>query len=65
VAVLWEADGPHVIDDLLTQQAVDLGGWKLWLATAVSADGQTIVGDGIAPDGTLTGWIAVVPRRDR
>ena len=42
---------------------VDLAGWSLASATAISADGFTIVGNGVDPDhpGALRGWIAVIP----
>ena len=63
VAVLWDADGPHPIADLLAEAGVDLGGWRLLHAYAVSADGQTIAGVGVQPDGEWAGWIAVVPRQ--
>lgn len=62
VAVLWDADGVHLIADLLMGAGVDLDGWRLLRAHAVSADGQTIAGVAVRPDGEHAGWIAVVPR---
>jgi probable HAF family extracellular repeat protein len=62
VAVLWDADGVHVIADLLIGAGVDLGGWRLLRAHTVSADGRTIAGVAARPDGEHAGWIAVVPR---
>jgi len=62
VAVLWDADGVHVIAELLAEAGVDLDGWRLLRAHTVSADGQTIAGVAVRPDGEHAGWIAVVPR---
>ena len=62
VAVLWDADGVHMIADLLSEAGVDLDGWRLLRAHTVSTDGQTIAGVAVRPDGEHAGWIAVVPR---
>ena len=40
---------------------VDLTGWQLVEACAVSADGLTIVGYGYNPDGYPEAWIATIP----
>ncbi len=37
---------------------LDLSGWRLSDATAISDDGKTIVGDGRNPDGRIEAWIA-------
>ena len=42
-----------LVDDF----ALDLTGWTLTSATGVSADGSTIVGEGMNPDGFNEGWI--------
>lgn len=64
-AFFWDAtDGMRSLADLLTARSVDLGGWWLESATAVSADGATIVGSGINPAGLTEAWLAnisVVP----
>lgn len=57
-AFLWtEASGMRRIEDVLTGDfGLDLTDWTLQSATAVSADGQTIVGFG-----NRGAWIAVIP----
>lgn len=62
VALRWDAGGPRAIGDLLAEQGIDLGGWRLTHIFGVSADGQTIIGAGVSPSGAGSGWIAVVPR---
>ncbi len=63
VACVWEPGyGPRSIKTLLSEQfGVDLTGWILLNAVDVSADGRTIVGNGIDPRGNSRGWIAVIP----
>jgi hypothetical protein len=39
---------------------VDLAGWQLQRATAISSDGQTIVGIGANPKGIHEAWIATI-----
>ena len=57
-AVRWTAaDGMRSIEDLLAAAGVDITGWQLNVARAVSSDGTTIVGDGIDPSGNAQGWI--------
>ena len=48
------------IADLLTASGINLGGWTLTSARAVSADGLTIVGVGINPAGNEEVWIATL-----
>ena len=51
-AVRWtEATGIQSLRELLISEGVDLSGWWLAEARAVSADGSTIVGRGTGPDG--------------
>ena len=38
-----------------------LDGWHLTVAKGISADGLTIVGYGVNPDGLNEAWIATVP----
>jgi hypothetical protein len=46
-AVMWRADvGLVDLNDYLGAQGVDLTGWTLKLASGVSADGRTILGNG-------------------
>ena len=61
-AFRWtEADGIQPLQDLLEAQGVDLTGWVLREARAVSADGTTIVGTGVSPEGNIEGWVAILP----
>lgn len=60
-AVLWhEHRGLMNLATLLTDQGVDLTGWDLARATAISADGSTIVGYGSGPNASLEAWIATI-----
>ena len=60
-AFLWtEAGGMQALADVLTARGLDLGGWDLWRATAISADGRTIVGWGTSPNG-VEAFQAVIP----
>lgn len=38
----------------------DVAGWALAFANDVSADGRTIVGNGINPDFQNEGWVATI-----
>ena len=65
VAFIWRADlGMQSLQELLVAEqglAGALDGWTLETATGVSADGSTIVGLGVNPDGRTEAWIAVLP----
>ncbi|MGK7929644.1 MAG: hypothetical protein AB4290_31120 [Spirulina sp.] len=37
---------------------MDLTGWQLQVATAISSDGLSVVGDGVNPDGDREAWLA-------
>lgn len=63
-AFIWtEADGLKQLDDVLLglDLDLDLSGWTLTSASGISADGFTIVGTGINPDGNTEAWIATIP----
>ena len=62
-AFLWQPSmGMSDLRDLLVANGVsNLANWQLREANAVSADGRTIVGAGVDPDGATRGWIATVP----
>ena len=47
--------------DVLTGLGVNLNGWILTEARAISADGTTIVGTGTDPAGQTEAWIATIP----
>jgi probable HAF family extracellular repeat protein len=54
---VWtEADGPRSLRDLLAASGVDISGWQNLQATALSGDGNTIVGQGVNPSGYPEGW---------
>jgi probable HAF family extracellular repeat protein len=60
-AFVWDAaNGMRSLEQVLLDQGIDLTGWDLKAALAVSADGQTIVGRGIGPAGEEA-WIATIP----
>ena len=58
--VIWDAaSGTRRLTDVLVGElGLDLGGWTLDQATAISADGRTIVGSGRNPAGDTHAWIA-------
>ena len=61
VATIWDPiHGLRPLQDLL-ESKLDLTGWHLFSANAISDDGRTIVGAGVDPDGFLQGWVAVIP----
>ena len=58
-AFVWTAaTGCASLKGLLTSLGLDLTGWTLEVATAVSADGRTIVGYGPNPSANYEGWVA-------
>ena len=58
-AFRWDAtNGMQIIAELLVSEGIDLTGWQLQEANGVSADGSTIVGFGINPDGFTEAWVA-------
>jgi probable HAF family extracellular repeat protein len=61
-AFIWDSENQmRSLQEILTNDfALDLTGWKLSNATAISDDGFTIVGNGINPNGNSEGWIATV-----
>ena len=61
-AFIWdETNGMQSIKDVLVNNyGLDLTGWYLGRASGISADGRTIVGEGIGPNGSEA-WIATIP----
>jgi hypothetical protein len=59
--VIWdEARGVRRVRELLVREfnlEETLRGWKLRSATAVSADGTIVAGNGVNPDGEPEAWI--------
>ncbi|MEM6646879.1 MAG: T9SS type A sorting domain-containing protein [Bacteroidota bacterium] len=60
VATIWTLEqGSRAVQDVLIDDfGLDLTGWRLIEATAVSDDGTVVVGNGINPNGQLQGWRA-------
>jgi probable HAF family extracellular repeat protein len=59
---IWDAThGMRNLSGIMTFLGLNLTGWDLLSATDVSADGTTIVGYGINPDGDTEAWIAHIP----
>jgi hypothetical protein len=59
---MWLSDG-RVIDlqkYLVENGVANLDGWRLRFALGSSADGTTIVGSGIDPEGTIRAFVATV-----
>ena len=58
-AFFWtQSSGIQSIKNLLSQSVgAALNGWTLTIATAVSADGLTVVGNGINPSGNSEAWL--------
>jgi probable HAF family extracellular repeat protein len=59
-AFVWTAaDGTRSLKGVLQDElGLDLTGWTLEVATAISADGRTIAGYGPNPSGDYEGWVA-------
>jgi probable HAF family extracellular repeat protein len=62
-AIFWdEAGGMRTVKSVLQNEfGLNLSGWTLVDASAISADGTTIVGTGIDPFGAQRAWIAMIP----
>lgn len=58
-AFVWDAQqGMRSIQSILTANGIDLTGWQITKAHDISADGNTVVGRGINPEGFTEAWIA-------
>jgi len=62
MAFLWAAEkGMQSVQDMLAAEFAKegpLAGWRLTMATAVSADGAVVAGVGMNPEGEREAWIA-------
>ena len=65
-AFIWDSsDGMRSLQDVLVDEFnLDLTGWNLQYARAISDDGSTIIGSGINPDGKEEAWIATLDRNE-
>lgn len=60
-AFLWDThNGMRQVQRMLERQGVDLSGWLLEEATAISDDCRVVAGSGINPDGEREGWVATL-----
>ena len=58
-AFLWtQKTGMVSLKETLIGAGLDVSGWTLMSANAISADGFTIVGDGTNPSGKYEAWVA-------
>jgi len=58
IAFIWRpATGMQSLEALVAGLGGDTTGWKLQWAEAITADGRTIVGNGVNPDGQYEGFI--------
>jgi len=61
-ALLWFNGEPVDLRDYLLQQGVaEVNGWDLQTVLAVSSDGHTVAGWGVAPDLRVHGFIVILP----
>ena len=62
-AFIWDPDNGirNLKDVLQNDYGLDLTGWTLEAAMAISDDGLTIVGYGENPDGYNEAWVATIP----
>jgi probable HAF family extracellular repeat protein len=61
--IIWDAaHGMRNLRDVLSNgYGLDLGGWTLGAARGLSADGLTIVGYGVNPNGDAEAWLLRLP----
>src|SRR5664280_1544425 len=60
-AAIWDAaHGWRDLNQVLASAGVDLVGWDLTSAMAISNDGQIITGSGTDPNGNTEGWVVTL-----
>lgn len=65
VPFVWtRGDGMRTLRDILLEAGLEsaIAGWRLGSVSAISADGTTIVGTGINPQGDQEAWRVVIER---
>lgn len=62
-AMIWDAaHGMRSLQALLADEyELELPGWTLWTATAISPDGRAIAGSGLNPAGEPEAWLVRLP----
>jgi len=59
---LWEMHrGMRFIEDAMSDYGLGTAGWVLWRPEDISADGRSIIGNGVNPGGQLEAWIVELP----
>lgn len=48
---------------LIAEHGLDMTGWELSVANAISPDGRIIVGRGVNPAGQVEGWMVTLPQK--
>ncbi len=62
-AFYWtEATGTRYVHEVLQDYGVDMTGWTLTRVQGLSADGKTLIGEGLNPQGRLETWYAFIPQ---
>jgi hypothetical protein len=63
-AFVWDAQSGlrNLRTVLVETHGLDLSGWTLLAATAVSSSGPAIAGTGTNPEGHQEAWLAVLPK---
>ncbi len=66
-AFIWdETNGMRLLQQVLTEEyGLDLSGWKLTQAYAISPDGRSIVGHGTNPEGENEAWLVRLPSQPK
>ena len=64
-AFVWDpVNGYRLVQDILAAAGTLPAGFTMTIATGISADGTTIVGNGTATGFIPRAWVAVIPRTD-